>query len=138
MGLPLLDTPQADMPMLYSGSGLFFLSPDGIIDAFSASGASALSGDDATPVDDQLNIGEIPETETGRPEPNIVEEMSEDNTDKAVKEVKAFLKWLRKSNRKRPFNFEVVESDYAEVINKYVAINDEESAKWYAERYIGL
>jgi hypothetical protein len=64
--------------------------------------------------------------------------MSEDNTDNAVKEVKAFLKWLRKSNRKRPFNFEIVESDYAEVINKYVAINDEESARWYAERYIGL
>ena len=138
MGLPLLDTPQADMPMLYSGSGLFFLSPDGIIDAATASYASALSGDDASPVDNQLTIGDEPVTETGKPEPSVVEEMSEDNTDNAVKEVKAFLKWLRKSNRKRPFNFEAVEADYAEVINKYVAINDEESARWYAERYIGL
>ena len=138
MGLPLLDTPQADMPMLYSGSGLFFLSPDGIIDATTASYASALSGDDASPVDNQLTIGDEPVTETGKPEPSVVEEMSEDNTDNAVKEVKAFLKWLRKSNRKRPFNFEAVEADYAEVINKYVAINDEESARWYAERYIGL
>ena len=41
-------------------------------------------------------------------------------------------------NSVQGFNFEVVEADYAEVINKYVAINDEESARWYAERYIGL
>lgn len=137
MGLPLLDTPQADMPMLYSGSGLFFLSPDGIIDAFSASGASALSGDDATPATDQITVGDEPETETGKPVPNVVETMSEDSPS-ATQEVKKFLKWMRKGNFKRPFNFEVVETEYAEVINKYIAIGDTESAKWYAERYIGL
>jgi len=137
MGLPLLDTPQADMPMLYSGSGLFFLSPDGIIDALSASGASALGGDDATPVTDQITVGNEAETETGKPVPNIVETMSEDSPS-ATQEVKKFLKWMRKGNFKRPFNFEVVETEYAEVINKYIAIGDTESAKWYAERYIGL
>lgn len=132
MGLPLLDTPQADMPMLYSGAGLFFLSPDGIIDAATASNASALSGDDATAVDNSLNIGEKPQTETGRPEPEVNE------NDGAITEVKKFLKWLRKGNLKRPFNFEVIESEYAEVINKYLAIDDKESARWFAERYIGL
>jgi hypothetical protein len=137
MGLPLLDTPQADMPMLYSGSGLFFLSPDGIIDAYSASGASALSGDDATPVADQRTVGDEAVTETGKPTPNVVETMSEDSAS-PTQEVKKFLKWMRKGNFKRPFNFEIVETEYAEVINKYIAIGDTESAKWYAERYIGL
>jgi len=138
MGLPLLDTPQADMPMLYSGSGLFFLSPDGIIDATTAATASALSGDDATPVEDQITVGDEPTTETGKPTPNVVEVMSEDNTDKSVKEIKSFLKWIRKGNFKRSFNFEIVEPDYAEVLNKYVGIGDIESARWYAERYLGL
>ena len=137
IGLPLLDTPQADMPMLYSGSGLFFLSPDGIIDAQTAASASALSGDDATPADNQITTGNKPVTETGKPTPNVVETMSEDNPS-PTQEVKKFLKWMRKGNFNRPFNFEVLESDYAEVINKYVAIGDIESARWYAERYIGL
>lgn len=146
MGLPLLDTPQADMPMLYSTSGLFFLSPDGIIDAFQASNASALSGDDATPVTDQLDIGDEAVTETGKPQKEEAEEeekeptevASEDETDKAVKEIKAFLKWIRKGNMKRKFNFEAVAEDYAEVLNKYAGIGDLDSARWYAERYIGL
>lgn len=138
MGLPLLDTPQADMPMLATGGGLFFLSPDGIIDAATAANASALSGDDATPAEDQLNIGEVPQTETGKPAPEVVEEASEDEGDTAAEEVKKFLKWVRKGRLTRPFNFEVIESDYAEVLNKYVSIGDTESAKWYAERYIGL
>lgn len=137
-GLPLLDTPQADMPMLYSGSGLFFLSPDGIIDAATASSASALAGDDATPTEDTITVGNIPTTETGKPDKEVTEIGSEDTTDKAVKEVKAFLKWVRKGNFKRKFNFEVLEEDYAEILNKYVGIGDLESARWYAESYIGL
>jgi hypothetical protein len=56
----------------------------------------------------------------------------------ATEEVKKFLRWLRKGNMKRKFNFEVIEEDYAEVLNKYVGIGDLDSARWYAERYIGL
>ena len=140
IGLPLLDTPQADMPMLYSGSGLFFLSPDGIIDAASASYASALEGSDATPVQDQITTGDTALTETGKPvadSENVTETASED-TPSAEQEVKKFIRWLRKGNFKRKFNFEVIEPDYAEVLNKYVGIGDLESARWYAERYVGL
>jgi hypothetical protein len=39
---------------------------------------------------------------------------------------------------KRKFNFEAVEEDYAEVLNKYAGIGDLDSARWYAERYLGL
>ena len=138
MGLPLLDTPQADMPMLYSSSGLYFLSPDGIIDAYAASGASALAGDNATPAEDQIGVGDEAATETGKPMEEVVEESPTEESDKATEEVKKFLKWIRKGNMKRKFNFEVIEEDYAEVLNKYVAIGDLDSARWYAERYIGL
>jgi hypothetical protein len=138
MGLPLLDTPQADMPMLYSTSGLYFLSPDGIIDAYAASNASALAGDDAHAIDDPIGVGDEPTTETGKPEEEVVTESPTEESDKATEEVKKFLKWLRKGNMKRKFNFEVIEEDYAEVLNKYVGIGDLDSARWYAERYIGL
>lgn len=138
MGLPLLDTPQADMPMLYSSSGLYFLSPDGIIDAYAASNASALAGDDAHAIDDQIGVGDEPTTETGKPEEEVVTESPTEESDKATEEVKKFLRWLRKGNMKRKFNFEVIEKDYAEVLNKYVGIGDLDSARWYAERYIGL
>ena len=138
MGLPLLDTPQADMPMLYSSSGLYFLSPDGIIDAYAASNASALAGDDAHAIDDPIGVGDEPTTETGKPEEEVVTESPTEESDKATEEVKKFLRWLRKGNMKRKFNFEVIEEDYAEVINKYVGIGDLDSARWYAERYIGL
>lgn len=138
MGLPLLDTPQADMPMLYSSSGLYFLSPDGIIDAYSASNASALGGDNAEPVADQIGVGDEATTETGKPMPEVVTESPTKESDKATEEVKKFLKWIRKGNFKRSFNFEAVDADYAEVLNKYVGIGDLESARWYAERYLGL
>jgi hypothetical protein len=138
MGLPLLDTPQADMPMLYSTSGLYFLSPDGIIDAYAASNASALAGDDAHAIDDPIGVGDEPTTETGKPEEEVVTESPTEESDKATEEVKKFLRWLRKGNMKRKFNFEVIEEDYAEVLNKYVGIGDLDSARWYAERYIGL
>lgn len=137
-GLPLLDTPQADMPMLHSSSGLFFLSPEGIIDAATAAGASALEDPDAEAVNSELTIGQKPQTEENELSEELVEEKKEEESDKAAQEVKKFLKWLRKGNRTRPFNFEVIESDYAEIINKYIAIGDGESARWYAERYLGL
>ena len=135
-GLPLLDTPQADMPMLYSGSSVFFLSPDGIIDAMTASGASAATAPDESSSSDSITVGNQDETETGAPVKEVKNESQ--LNDKSTEEVKKFLKWIRKGNFKRKFNFEVIEADYAEVLNKYVGIGDLESARWYAERYIGL
>ena len=39
LGLPLLDTPAADQPILVAGNGVFIFSPDGIINATTATGA---------------------------------------------------------------------------------------------------
>lgn len=138
MGLPLLDTPQADMPMLFSGSGLFFLSPDGIIDAATASSASALSGSDATPVEPTTEVGQIPQTETGKPVPLLDENTPTEKDTEVNQEVKKFLKWVRKGKFNREFNFEHIEKEYADIINKYISIGDTDSAQWYALRYLGL
>jgi len=126
------------MPMLHSGAGLFFLSPEGIIDAVTAAGASALEGPDATAIDETITVGDEPETETGKPVEEVVEDTKEEESNQAVEEAKKFLKWLRKGYRNRSFNFEHVEPEYAEIINKYVALGDEESARWHMERYLGL
>lgn len=145
LGLPLLDTPQADMPALYGGGGLYFLSPDGIIDAATASNAGALSGPDATPAPDTITDGNQPQEEPHvEVEPDKVDAETgpagenAPAADKAAKEIKAFLKWVRKGNFTREFNFDVVDADYAEVLNKYAAMGDQDSARWYAERYLGL
>jgi len=68
----------------------------------------------------------------------VAEEKKEEESDSATQEAKKFLKWLRKGHRNRSFNFEHVEPEYAEIINKYVALGDEESARWHMERYLGL
>lgn len=138
MGLPLLDTPQADMPMLATGGGVFFLSPDGIIDAATASTAPALAGGEATPVTPTTQLGQIPQTETGKPNPEVDENTPTKEDSEVNQEVKKFLKWIRKGKFNRQFNFEHIEKEYAEVINKYISIGDTESAQWYALRYVGL
>ena len=50
LGLPLLDTPQADMPLLVAGADIFLFSPDGIINAKEVTSAPALEGPNATPI----------------------------------------------------------------------------------------
>ena len=55
---------------------------------------------------------------------------------KAVQEeLKQFLRWLRKSPE-RSFRFKETPVVYADVLNKFVATKDYDSARWYAERYL--
>ena len=65
-------------------------------------------------------------------------ETVEEETSAVEKELKTFLKWVRKGNHKRNFNFEHIEDDYADVLNKYVSVGDLDAARWYAERYLGI
>lgn len=138
MGLPLLDTPQADMPMLYGAGSIYFLSPEGIIDSSTAANAPALEGVDAEQVEGSLTIGNEPQEETDTA-PQVDPDANEaKETDKAYKEIKSFLRWMRKGNFTREFEFKYVEKEYSDIINKYISIEDIDSARWYAERYLGL
>ena len=56
----------------------------------------------------------------------------------AQDEIRTFIRWVRKGNSSRAFNFEHLEDSYAEVLNKFVEAKDFDGARWYAERYLGL
>jgi hypothetical protein len=129
LGLPLLDTPQADMPILMAGSSTFLFSPDGIIDASTASTAPALSGPDATPTAPVTEIGEKPEKE-----PTVLEEEEIDNETKA--EVKAFMKWANKGKRARLFEFKALDPIVGDALNRCAYEGDLESAKALAKAYL--
>jgi len=108
MGLPLLDTPEADMPMLVSGQSVFVFTPEGMVQA-------------GTPLTD-TGVEETP-AETVAPTA-------------AQEEVKKFIRFARK-NPDRAFNFEHLEKSYADVLNKFIEAKDPDGARWYAERYLG-
>jgi hypothetical protein len=67
LGLPLLDTPAADQPMLIAGNGVFLFSPDGIINASTpTAGADAVNDEDnpIAPIADKPEEPEAPAKET--------------------------------------------------------------------------
>ena len=129
LGLPLLDTPQADMPILQSGANTFLFSPDGIIDATTAAGAPALEGPDATPIAPVTEVGEKPQEE-----PGILEEEEIDNETKA--EVKAFMKWANKGKRARLFEFKSLDPIVADALNRCAYEGDLDSARALAKAYL--
>ena len=129
LGLPLLDTPQADMPILMAGTSTFLFSPDGIIDASTASTAPALSGPNATPTAPVTEVGQKPEKE-----PTVIEEEAIDNETKD--EVKAFMKWANKGKRARLFEFKSLDPIVADALNRCAYEGDLESARALAKAYI--
>ena len=129
LGLPLLDTPQADMPILQAGGSTFLFSPDGIIDAATAAGAPALEGPNATPIKPVTQIGQKP-----KEEPGVKEEEEIDNETKA--EVKAFMKWANKGKRARLFEFKALDPIVGDALNRCAYEGDLESARALAKAYL--
>ena len=129
LGLPLLDTPQADMPILQAGSTTYLFSPDGIIDAATAAGAPALEGPNATPVKPVSQIGQKP-----KEEPGVKEEEEIDNETKT--EVKAFMKWANKGKRARLFEFKALDPIVGDALNRCAYEGDLESARALAKAYL--
>lgn len=129
LGLPLLDTPQADMPILQAGGSTFLFSPDGIIDAATAAGAPALEGPNATPVKPVTQIGQKP-----KEEPGVKEEEEIDNETKS--EVKAFMKWANKGKRARLFEFKALDPIVGDALNRCAYEGDLESARALAKAYL--
>ena len=131
LGLPLLDTPQADMPMLVAGADIFLFSPDGIINAKEVVSAPTLEGVDATPT--------TPTTpDTGDEKPQTEEaQIDDDEIDEATRtEVKAFMKWASKGKRARLFEFKTLDPIVADALNKCAVEGDFETARALAKAYI--
>ena len=121
LGLPLLDTPEADMPLFVAGQSVFLMSPDGMVQA------GGIMGQDGEVIATEQEVS----AQADQPQEIPTEE-------KAVQEIKTFIRWARKGKASRQFEFKYVEPTYAEVLNKFVEAQDLDGARWYAERYLGL
>ena len=131
LGLPLLDTPQADMPMLVAGADIFLFSPDGIINAKEVVSAPTLEGADATPT-----TPTTPDTSDEKPQTEEAQ-IDDDEIDEATRtEVKAFMKWASKGKRARLFEFKTLDPIVADALNKCAVEGDFETARALAKAYI--
>ena len=126
LGLPLLDTPQADMPILVSGSSVLLFSKDGIINANEVPSAPELSGPDAKPIEPTTPnpLDQTPETE----DPDTAAEQAA--------EVKAFMKWANKGKRARLFEFKALDPIVGDALNRCAVDGDLETAKALAKAYL--
>jgi hypothetical protein len=134
LGLPLLDTPQADMPILVTGSEMFLFSPDGIINAKELTSAPTLEGPDATPI-----APTTPDTANAQPqeEAPTTEIKTEEEVDKeTADEVKAFMKWANRGKRARLFEFKSLDPIVGEALNRCAFDGDLDTARALAKAYL--
>lgn len=118
-GLPLIESVEADMPILSVPTGSYFITESGIKPFDDAIGGLGFEGENTvTPIEEEV----------------VTQDVITDG-EKAAEELKKFLRFLRQ-NPERQFNFREVPTIYAEVLNKFVSVKDYESARWYAERYL--
>ncbi len=134
-GLPLLNSPVADQPTIYTGTDVLVITEQGV---------ESISGEPALPelpqqpqVEEQQPEAEEAAPAVAQPEDNTPEEepVDEPNDKAARNELYKFMRWIRK-NPKSTFAFEHVPATYAETLNKFVSVEDFEGARWYAERYL--
>ena len=126
LGLPLLDTPQADMPILVSGSGLYLFTPEGIVNA-----ATPEPAPEEQPKEDLK-----PKTE-GQVKKDLQTDQQEDlQTEETVSEVKAFMKWASKGKRARLFEFKSLDPIVGEALNRCAFDGDLDTAKALAKAYL--
>ena len=118
-GRSLIDSPEADMPIVVTGMNAYFITEDGVKSFESFANTEALEAS----VDNTGLAVEEPATE------------EINDATKAQEEIKRFLKWIKKSPT-RDFNFKAVPEVYSQVLNKFVSVQDYDSARWYAERYL--
>ena len=123
LGLPLVETPEADMPMIVAGNSVYFFGETGVQPAVEPVGNPLdVAIDDETPIDE--------EPKDSKP--------TEEKPTAAEEEVKKFIRWIRKGHPTRAFEFKALDETYADVINKFIETGDVDSARWYAEHYLGL
>lgn len=125
-GLPLLEAQEADTPLLVAGMSAYFVTEEGVTDI--ATGLTTDTTEETESVTEAL-----PEETPAEAPAEAPAEEAQSGAD--VAEVKAFMKWLRKSPT-RPFEFRAMPAVYAETLNKFVEVGDYEGARWYAERYL--
>jgi len=126
IGLPLLDTPEADMPIFVAGNSVYLMTPNGLQLVDNGMGMDG-SAPDQSPENPTTDIPNTPEdSDNGESDPLDQEEYP---TKSAKKELQTFLKWANKGVRNRPFNFEAVEPVVGEALNRCLEDGDIEMAR---------
>ena len=119
LGLPLSDSPYADLPMLMTGGGLMFVTPDGL----------EAPQPTAAPMAGEEQAAEL-QGETPTAEPKA-------NQDGEAEEVKAFLRWARKGKTDRDFEFVALDKIHAAALNRAAKDGDYDIAKAIGEMVLG-
>ena len=136
-GRPLIEAAEADMPIIVAGAGAYLVTETGLKPFEEALGGLDTSGE--TQEEPKPEIENVLDNAKNNVEQlrESLENDSEENEDseKAVGELKQFLRFIKKSPT-RAFNFREVPVIYADVLNKFVEQKDYDSARWYAERYL--
>lgn len=141
LGLPLLDTPQADMPIFVAGGGAYFLSPDGLINASTAATASTLDENLEeqptidTPRGPAANSQPVTEQQVGATDDGDAE-VDETLDPNARAEAKAYMKWVSKGARHRHFEFTSIDPIIGEALNRCAFDGDLETAHALIKAYL--
>ena len=132
-GLPLIDSPEADMPMLVSGNSIYLFSPEGIITA--ASSEASLTGTEVS-YDAEGNPIEEPAAQTP-PEESTAAELRQDEMGNGIRsEVKRFLKWANKGAVTRQFEFKLIDPIVGDALNRCAYDGDMDTARSLAKAYL--
>ena len=123
-GLSLVESPEADMPIIVIGMNAYFITPNGAV-PFADSGM----------MDENGVVNKPDPVVVANPAKAIAAPNEEEPDEASVKEMKTFLKWVKKAPT-REFNFEHTSKIYADVLNKFVIAGDLDAARWYAENYL--
>ena len=138
-GLPLLDLPEADMPMLVTGSAVYLFSPDGVLDITSLTGGEEI-GENTQEYDQDGNLIDVsqngkPQEET--PNQNTGAQLRRDEMGNGIQsEVKAFMKWAKKGKHERQFDFKMIDPVVADALNRCAYEGDIETIKSLTKAYL--
>jgi hypothetical protein len=139
-GLPLLDLPEADMPMLVTGATTYLFSPDGVLDIKGLVGKedpNAVPSESfgETPNATDVSANGTPEEET--PNQDTGAQLRRDEMGDGIQsEVKAFMKWSKKGKHERQFEFKMIDPVVADALNRCAYEGDIETIKSLTKAYL--
>lgn len=142
-GLPLIEAPEADQPMIVTSAGTFFITDEGLTPIAEPAAPTTPAGNE-NPLSQEDGVQEVETVDDTKKAPGSESLTSGTSTEaessKAAQadgrnEIKTFIKFLKKAP-KRSFEFVHIPELYGEVLNKFVEVGDFDSARMYAERYL--
>lgn len=142
-GLPLIDSPYADYPMMFSPSGLLFVTPEGLEPASTPQMQPGMPGlpdsPDASPASPE-DAPTSPDAAPASPDASQDGEEADKKSaeqDSIQQEVRAFLKWARKGTPERDFEFKTLDAVHAAALNRAAREGDLDTAKAIGEMVLG-